>query len=69
MNWVTGVSSPWVDKFEVTSARKAGEKEWEFEVTFAMVTSTGPAGTDVAKLVVERHGDFWYISSLSQASR
>lgn len=69
MNWVTGVSSPWVNKSEVTSVRKVGEKKWEFEVTFETATSTGPAGTDVTKLVVERFEDSWYISSLSQGSR
>lgn len=66
---MTGVSSPWVDKFEVTGARKLREHKWEFEVTFALRTSTGPAGTEVAKLMVERIADSWSISSLSETSR
>ena len=44
MNWVTGVSSPWVDSYKISRQVQQGQ-EWEFEIEYQMMTSTGHAGT------------------------
>ncbi|HHW14480.1 MAG TPA: hypothetical protein GXX28_06070 [Firmicutes bacterium] len=65
-NWVTGVSSPWVERFTVVSRGPAGDGKREYEVRFSLATSTGPAGTEAARLLVERREDRWCISRITR---
>ena len=53
--WVTGVSSPWVEHFEITKETKIEEDTWEYEVRFERATSTGPAGSSISKVVVRQY--------------
>ena len=61
--WVTGVSSPWVEKYEI-KATSMGEKTCEYEVKFYLMTSTGDAGSYLSKLVVSKYDQIWYISKV-----
>lgn len=54
--WVTGTSSPWVDRFEISKETQTGEGVWEYEVKFEYATSTGPEGQGVSKVVVKKYG-------------
>lgn len=60
-NWVTGLSSPWVDSYEVTKAGETGEA---YTVTFKLKTSTGSAGEGSVKVGVGQTDDKWTISGL-----
>lgn len=42
--WVTGTSSPWVDRFEILKKQEQGEGTYEFVIQFHYMTSTGDAG-------------------------
>jgi hypothetical protein len=64
-NWVTGVSSPWVDSYKITRSEVTSEKSRVFGLTFSLKTSTGPAGTLNAILTVVREGDFWRITKIT----
>lgn len=74
MNWVTGVSSPWVESYKITSQVQQGEG-WEFEIEYQMMTSTGPAQTETDRIrVAQLDGDRtslegWYITQLSSAAK
>ncbi len=63
--WVTGVSSPWVDDFEITKGVMDKDGLWNFEVDVKMMTSTGDAGTGTYQVAVKQYdNEQWYIESL-----
>jgi hypothetical protein len=64
-NWVTGVSSPWVDSYKIVKIQDLSKDEKIFELVFSTATSTGPAGDYKATLHINREGEFWRISKLS----
>jgi len=64
-NWVTGVSSPWVEGYEIKKVESPGENRRIVRMRFSTVSSTGPAGVYDAALTLEREGEFWRISAIS----
>ncbi|MBP1930566.1 copper amine oxidase N-terminal domain-containing protein [Ammoniphilus resinae] len=64
LHWVTGVSSPWVDKVNITKEEKSDDNTWEFEVEFQLKTSTGNAGLESASLKVKEIDGSWYITQV-----
>jgi hypothetical protein len=73
MNWVTGVSSPWVGPITVKEKKKLSETAFAYTVTFPEITSAGPPyPTATEQFVVERlsaNGTTgWYITDMVQAS-
>ena len=74
MNWVTGVSSPWVESYKIT--RQAQQDQgWEFEIEYQMMTSTGRAGTQSDRIHVNQLKGArtplkgWYITQLSSSAK
>jgi hypothetical protein len=69
-NWVTGGSSPWVDRYRIMSKKQQGETWW-FEVEYHLMTSTGSSGTETQQLAVsyfpltEDRMEGWYIISFT----
>jgi len=53
LNWVTGISSPWVSDFKILSQRK-NAKSWIFTIQYVLSTSGKSAGTDVDTITVVR---------------
>jgi hypothetical protein len=64
-NWVTGVSSPWIDNYNVELVKQSEDGDHTFRVTFTTATSTGPAGSYAAMLTVTGDGDYWRVSAIS----
>jgi hypothetical protein len=64
-NWVTGVSSPWVESYAITKTESPGEDSRIIQLIFSTVTSTGPAGDYTATLVLARDGCFWRITQIT----
>lgn len=62
-NWVTGVSSPWIDRFEIKSLSATADSA-KYRVRFDTATSTGPAGQYDATLTLACQGEFWRIVKL-----
>ncbi|MDF2723067.1 MAG: copper amine oxidase [Paenibacillus sp.] len=60
-NWVTGLSSPWVDSFDVVKSGGASET---YVVTFKLKTSTGSAGEQAVKVSAGQADGSWQISGL-----
>lgn len=63
-NWVTGVSSPWVEGVAVAEVQQPGIDRYVYYLCFEMYTSTGPAGVENAAVTVVRDGDFWRVSEV-----
>jgi len=63
-NWVTGVSSPWIDRYEILETTPQGDDRARIALKFITATSTGPAGSHRAALTIERDGAFWRISHI-----
>lgn len=63
-NWVTGVSSPWVDSFKIINKQMLDKNTYVFQLRFSTLTSTGPAGDYNATLTVIKDGEFWRISKI-----
>jgi hypothetical protein len=64
-NWVTGISSPWVERYEVLRITPLSETRAEIALKFTTATSTGIADSFFATLTVEREGPFWYITNIA----
>jgi hypothetical protein len=63
-NWVTGVSSPWVQGYEIMEAKMASENEYAYRMLFSTASSSGPAGAWEARLTVVKDGDYWRVSKV-----
>lgn len=64
-NWVTGMSSPWVDSYKIVKTQTPSENSRIIELTYSTATSTGPAGDYKAVLTIAKEGDFWRITEIS----
>lgn len=61
MMWVTGTSSPWVNRFTISDEQKISEEERKYNVQFELATSTGSAGNYKVEVIVKKYSDKWYI--------
>lgn len=64
-NWVTGMSSPWVDKVRIDNSYAKSENCYVIELTISTATSTGPADTYNAVLTLKKIGAFWRIINIT----
>lgn len=64
-NWVTGISSPWVDSYRIVRTECPDADSRVIEMLFSTATSTGPAGDYRAVLHLARDGCFWRITAIS----
>lgn len=62
-NWVTGVSSPWIESYSVESIRDLNGRSI-VSIVFSTLSSTGPAGEYEAELSIAREGAFWRIEDI-----
>lgn len=71
-NWVTGFSSPWVQKYRVTRESVDDKGNVTFQVKFDWYTSAGYAYSNIATLIVSQYfkgevNERWLISYLDFA--
>ncbi|TCZ77804.1 hypothetical protein E0485_10030 [Paenibacillus albiflavus] len=64
MSWVTGVSSPWVEKYTIDKGTQISEGQWKFKITYAYNTAKNESSTEEALVTVNKIKDYWYISSI-----
>lgn len=63
-SWVTGVSSPWVTKYEITQVKKLSDEVGEYTVKFYWATSAGESEPSENILTVGVLGNKWCITSI-----
>lgn len=66
IGWVTGVSSPWVESYNITSKTETADGSWEYQVQLILKTSTGDAGSTMATLLIKQYEDSWFIAQISE---
>ncbi|HWS30625.1 MAG TPA: hypothetical protein VN512_11040 [Clostridia bacterium] len=64
-NWVTGVSSPWVESYTIEKLGEGSEKGKVAELSFTLMTSTGEAGKYTASLLLAVENGFWRVAGIS----
>ncbi|MEA5000058.1 MAG: hypothetical protein VB087_11790 [Candidatus Limiplasma sp.] len=64
-NWVTGISSPFIENYEILRINPLSDTQSEIVLKFTTATSTGIADTLFATLTVEREGPFWRIKNIA----
>lgn len=60
-NWVTGMSSPWVEGYEIINEKKVNDKTQSFEIKYDTASSTGASAPFTVVLEVINDNDFWHI--------
>lgn len=63
-NWVTGVSSPWVDSFKVLSTQEAKEDVFSVKLQFVTATSSGPYASYNTVLTIVNEDGFWRVDQV-----
>jgi hypothetical protein len=63
-NWVTGVSSPWIEQYSLVSKQQADPNNYTFRIRFATATSAGPVGSYDATLSVTKDGGYWRVAKV-----
>jgi len=61
--WLTGVSSPWVESYEISKGIPKTQDSFEFQVKFSIATSDGK-GLMINNVVVQLNNKNWYISEI-----
>lgn len=73
-NWITGVSSPWVENYKIVRQIQQGQG-WEIEIEYQLMTSTGNAGTEIDRIRVNQlrgnrdRSEGWYITQLRSSPK
>ena len=68
-SWVTGVSSPWVEYFEIVKSEKEDDSTYYITVRFDLATSTGSAGSYNTCLLIVKDGKYWVIEKIAGDSQ
>lgn len=63
-NWVTGVSSPGVESFDIIDAKES-DNTGEFTISYKLITSTGSAGSCFDRITTQRLNNGWHITKLN----
>lgn len=63
--WVTGFSSPWVEKVDIIESKSVSKGEYEVVMQFELATSAGSEGKHLAKLSVYNEGRFWVVNNVA----
>lgn len=66
MNWSTGTSSPWVEKYEVTERYRVNDELYRYEVKFTYKDSTASTFTTKDYITVRRYEDAWLIAKVEK---
>ncbi|MBB6733946.1 copper amine oxidase N-terminal domain-containing protein [Cohnella zeiphila] len=64
LNWVTGLSSPWVASYDVSKPAQAANGSSVYTVVFKLADSTGDAGSGTVKVTVSAKDSKWFIGGL-----
>lgn len=64
MGWVTGVSSPWVEKYTINKGTQVSEGQWKFTVSYVYNTSDNEPSTEEEHMTIIKVKDHWYVSKI-----
>ncbi|RXT00625.1 hypothetical protein [Ammoniphilus sp. CFH 90114] len=64
LNWVTGVSSPWIQDFSIKEQKKISDQKSEFLISFEVTDSTQVRNTERARITLELRENKWVITRI-----
>lgn len=62
-NWRPGASSPWVEAFTVSKAKKISDMQYQFVITYKLTDSTHDTKISTDSIVVKKLHHHWYVSN------
>lgn len=62
--WIIGVSSPWLEKYEILSNKKLNNSCYETTIKFFWITSAGPSDPTQNTLVIVKNKDIWCVKEV-----
>jgi hypothetical protein len=62
--WNIGVSSPWVEKYEIGEMKKLNSSEYQATIRYYWTTSTGSAGNTQETLIIRKSGNVWCVKEV-----
>ncbi|TYO95345.1 copper amine oxidase N-terminal domain-containing protein [Desulfallas thermosapovorans] len=65
-NWVTGTSSPWVEKYDITEKSKIDNDSIKYKVAFTYTDSTQKKYVMEEYVTVKKQEGKWYVSALEK---
>ncbi|UNK17485.1 IseA DL-endopeptidase inhibitor family protein [Paenibacillus sp. N3/727] len=65
LNWVTGVSSPWITKWTMTKHTKVNTSREIIELRLDTATSMGPEAPIILRITVVKAGNSWFVDAVS----
>jgi hypothetical protein len=68
MNWVIGVSSPWVKSYKIIQKKENISKSLDYEIDYTLTDSTGMKYPAQEIITVKRFDDKWFIMSSNDPS-
>ncbi|MFT9849721.1 DL-endopeptidase inhibitor IseA family protein [Aneurinibacillus sp. REN35] len=68
-NWITGVSSPWIEAYQIIKTKKVNATTFTYDIRFTLATSTGTAGSEDFRLTVQQYKKNWYVSQISLVTK
>lgn len=63
-NWVTGMSSPWIESYSIEKIKRPGRDSRIIRLVFSTASSTGADSYYLATLTIVRNDRFWRISKI-----
>ncbi len=66
MNWVTGTSSPWIEKYQVTEGYRVDEELYRFAVEFTYTDSTKATFAAKEYITVRKYEDAWLVAQIER---
>lgn len=67
LGWVTGVSSPWVESYEIAETHMPGDDSYRYKVVFTYTDSTKSCFSEIKYVTVRNHNNIWLVSSIEEA--
>ncbi len=64
-NWVTGISSPWVESYAIVSMKQGSGNSRIAELTFTLLSSDSVAQTYAASLLLAEENGFWRVNGIT----
>ena len=61
LNWVIGVSSPWVVSYKVNKKSKINDKTYQYQINYILTDSTGLRYLGQENITIKKSGFKWHV--------
>ena len=67
LGWVTGVSSPWVESYEIAETYRLDNDAYRYKMIFTFTDSTKSRFSEIKYVTVKYYDNIWLVSSIEEA--